>query len=200
MRHATRSTNPTSRALATSAIGLAVVLALSACAGSSPGATDTPTSAAASGDTSTMTLSVTDSWAKAADSGMTAIFGTLVNNGDTDILITSASSTAAAKVELHEMSANDAGQMVMHPKEGGFVVPAGGTLDLGPGGLHLMLIGVTAPVKPGDDVTVTLSADDGSTYEFTASARSYSGANETYDNGSDMTPPADDKAATSATS
>lgn len=184
MQHAT---HPLSRTLATAAMGLAAVLALSACAGDSPGLSDTPASASVS----TAMLSVTDPWAKAADSGMTAAFGTLVNHGGTDILITSASSTAAAKVELHEMAADGSGQMVMRPKEGGFVVPAGGTLELMPGGLHLMLIGLSGPVKPGDDVPVTLSARDGSTYEFTASARSYSGANESYGDGSGMTPPSD---------
>jgi len=185
MRHAT---HPMSRARATSAIGLAAVLVLSACANESPGSTDTPTAASTSAGTSSATLTVTDAWAKAADSGMTAAFGTLVNHGDTDILITSASSTVAAKVELHEMAADASGQMVMRPKESGFIVPAGGSLELMPGGLHLMLIGLTAPVKPGDDVPVTLSADDGSTYELIASARSYSGANESYGDGSSMAP------------
>ncbi|HEX5331252.1 MAG TPA: copper chaperone PCu(A)C [Cellulomonas sp.] len=196
MRHATHQI---SRILATSAIGLGVVLALSACAGDSPGATDAPASASASRGTSTATLSVTDPWAKATDSGMTAAFGTLVNDGDTDIHITSASSTAAAKVELHEMAADASGQMVMRPKESGFVVPAGGSLELMPGGLHLMLVGLTAPVKPGDDVPVTLSADDGSTYELMASARSYSGANESYGDGSGMAPSSNPNPTTAAT-
>ncbi len=125
-------------------------------------------------------VKMTDSWVKAADSGMTALFGTISNTRDTDIRLTTGTSPAATKVELHEMATDASGVMVMRPKEGGFVIPAHGSLTLSPGGLHIMLMGLTAPVKPGDEVRVTLSADDGTTLEVTASARSFAGGNENY--------------------
>ncbi len=95
---------------------------------------------------------MTDPWAKAADSGMTAAFGTLVNDTDADITITSASSEAS-RMELHEMAMGDDGQMVMRPKEGGFVVPAHGSQELAPGGEHVMFMDLSEPLSPGPTST-----------------------------------------------
>jgi copper(I)-binding protein len=177
MNSTPRTTGRTSRLLVAGTLGFALAFALTACAGDpSPAAT---TAAVAAGQQAAA-LTITDPWVKAADSGMTAAFGTLTNDGDTDVRIVSASTPVASSVELHEMATNDAGQMVMRPKEGGFDIPAGGTHQLAPGGDHLMLMNVTTAVKPGDLVTVTLTAEDGSTVDFTAPARSFSGGNEAY--------------------
>jgi hypothetical protein len=124
-------------------------------------------------------LTVTDPWAKAADSGMTAAFGTLVNDSDADITIVSAASDAST-MELHEMAMSDSGQMVMRPKEGGFVVPAHGTHTLAPGSDHIMFMNLTSPLAPGDDVTVTLTADDGAHWTVPFPVRTFTGGNESY--------------------
>lgn len=124
-------------------------------------------------------LTVTDPWAKAADSGMTAAFGTLVNDTDADITITSAASDAS-RMELHEMAMGADGQMVMRPKEGGFVVPAHGSLELAPGGQHVMFMDLTEPLEPGADIDVTLVADGGQSWTFTFPIRTFTGAAENY--------------------
>jgi copper(I)-binding protein len=165
---------------------VAVLLTMAGCSSSEP---------APSSSTGAAALSVTAPWVKAADSGMTAAFGTLVNASDADVRIVSAASDVSP-MELHEMATGADGQMVMRPMEGGFVVPAHGEHELGPGGDHVMFMDLTAPIEPGDDVTITLTCDDGSTFTFTAAARSYSGADETYEgdgdgdgmDGMDMTP------------
>lgn len=126
-------------------------------------------------------LTLTDAWAKAADSGMTAAFAEVTNTSKDDVTIVSATSTAASTVELHEVVDD-----VMRPVDGGFVIPAGDTLVLEPGGYHLMFMGVTAPIAAGDDVKVTLTLDDGSQLTFTAVAKDFSGANEEYDGEMDM--------------
>jgi len=128
-------------------------------------------------------LTVTDTWVKAIDSGMTAAFGEVTNSSDHEITIVSATSTSATMVELHEVVDD-----VMSPIEGGFVIPAGGTLTLAPGGFHIMFMGVTAPIVAGDDVTVTLTLADGSELTFTTVAKDFSGANEDYDGGTSMEP------------
>jgi copper(I)-binding protein len=46
--------------------------------------------------------------------------------------------------------------MRMRELEKGLEIPAGGTVTLAPGGFHLMLIGLTAPLKAGTRVPVTL--------------------------------------------
>ena len=67
----------------------------------------------------------------------------------------SASSAAAASVEIHEMAMNG-NVMTMRALTEGLVLPAGKAVALKPGGQHLMLQGLKQPLKAGDIVTVTL--------------------------------------------
>lgn len=96
------------------------------------------------------------------------------------LTITGASSDAATAVELHEVVDD-----VMRPVEGGFTVPAGGSLMLAPGGYHLMFMGIPAPIAAGDDVNVTFTLSDGSELALTAVAKDFAGGNEDYDDGID---------------
>jgi periplasmic copper chaperone A len=121
-----------------------------------------------------------DPWVKTASSGMTAVFGSLRNTGSADVKVTSASTDASPRTELHE-TVTAGGSMKMRPKAGGFVVPAGGVRRLEPGGDHIMVMGLTRPVRPGDVVRVTLRLSDGSTYRVTALGKDTSGGEETYD-------------------
>ena len=131
------------------------------------------------------TLSVRDPWVKAAAAGeMTAAFGTLVNDTDAAITVTAAESPASP-MELHEMSMKD-GKMVMQPKQGGFTLEARGTHELGPGGDHLMLMKPVKAIEPGDALTFTLRTATGGTVTFTAIAKPFAGANESYDPGAGM--------------
>lgn len=120
---------------------------------------------------------------KSADEGMSAAFGTLLNSGDDDVTVVSVTSEASDMIELHETVENEAGEMVMREKDGGFVIPAGGKLALEPGANHIMLMGLSGPLTAGSDVTFTLTFSDDSTYEFTAPVKDYSGANENYEGG-----------------
>lgn len=127
----------------------------------------------------TPAVTITDQWAKAADTGMTGLFGTLKNAGGAEVTVVSATSPAAGRVELHEV-VGQPGSTVMQPKEGGFAIPAGGSHVLAPGGDHLMLMDLTRPLKAGSDVEVTLTFADGTSLPFAAQVRDYSGAGETY--------------------
>ena len=159
------------------AVGAAfLILALTGCAGTGAGPAATQTAAAS-------TLSITDAWVKAADTGMSAAFGILKNAGTKDVTVVSAASPAASMLQLHDTVSNDAGEMVMQEKKSGFVVPAGGTLELAPGGNHIMLMELTSPIKAGDEAAFTLTLSDGSTLDFTAVAKDYTGANEKYTGG-----------------
>ncbi|KQV03749.1 hypothetical protein ASC55_01885 [Microbacterium sp. Root322] len=129
------------------------------------------------------TVTIEDAWVKSADEGMSAAFGTLLNSGDDDVTVVSVTSEASDMIELHETVENEAGEMVMREKDGGFVIPAGGKLALEPGANHIMLMGLSGPLTAGSDVTFTLTFSDDSTYEFTAPVKDYSGANENYEGG-----------------
>lgn len=79
---------------------------------------------------------------------------TLKNTGTEADSLVSASSPAAAKVELHT-HIHEGGIMRMRPVDS-IDVPAGKTVELQPGGLHLMLIDLKAPLKEGEEISVTL--------------------------------------------
>ena len=81
------------------------------------------------------------------------VFG--FGQGAADDRLLSATSPETTSVELHEMSMAD-GNMTMRALPEGLLIPAGGTVDLAPGGIHLMLIGVTAALAAGQTVPVEL--------------------------------------------
>ena len=157
----------------------AAALALTGCAPSA--STSAPSSSAAvAAPSSAAALAVSQPWVKAAPSGMTGGFGVIKNTSDTDITVTGASTPAARMVELHETVAGSTGAMQMRAKQGGFVIPAGGELALAPGANHLMLMGLTAPITAGTEVTFTLALAGGGSFDFTAVVKDFSGANENY--------------------
>lgn len=159
----------------------ALMLALSGCSG----ATEAP-AATTDSATSADTLAMTDAWVKASESGMTGAFGLLENSGPDDITVVSAETSAASMIELHETVANDAGDMVMQENPDGFVVPAGGSIELVPGGRHIMLMGLTGPLAAGDAAAFTLDLADGSSLDFSAPVKDYTGADETYEGDTEM--------------
>ncbi|MGC4746739.1 copper chaperone PCu(A)C [Micromonospora sp. DT201] len=170
-------------------IATAVLLAagVAACGSSedSPSAAPSPSAVASAGAT-TGVVGIRDPWVKAADKGMTAAFGTLVNDADTDVTITGAS-TEVSPMELHEMAMKD-GKMVMQAKPGGIVIKAKSTHVLEPGGDHLMLMEVKQPVRAGDELTFTLTFTDGRTQTFSAVAKPFTGAQESYAPGHGASP------------
>ncbi|MER5323336.1 copper chaperone PCu(A)C [Streptosporangium roseum] len=130
-------------------------------------------------------VAITDPWVKTTKKGMSAAFGTLVNNTDSDITVVSGTSPLSPKIELHEVI-DSKGKMIMRPKEGGFVIPARSTHQLQPGGDHIMLMGVTEEVKPGAQIPFTLTLKGGETLEFTAVGKDFAGGKEDYQPGKDM--------------
>lgn len=135
-------------------------------------------------ESSTSAVTMTDPWVKAVDSGMTAAFGTLSNTSGGPVVLVSATTSASPEVQLHEMAMKD-GEMVMQEKANGIPIPAAGVAILEPGGDHIMLMDVAAPILPGDVVTLTLTFSDGSTTQVAAVAKDFTGADEDYDDGMD---------------
>ena len=164
-------------------VGVAL-LALTGCSTDNTSNTNGSKETPAAQHTRGNSVVIENAWVKTADSGgMTAAFGTLTNASDTDMTVVSVTSSASAAVELHETTADSSGQMVMREVPGGFVVPAREHLRLEPGGNHLMLMDLPSPIKAGEEVEFTLIFSDGSTLKFTATAKDYAGANETYEGG-----------------
>ena len=98
---------------------------------------------------------VEDPWARPTVAGQQSSGGYLLLKGGAiaDRLL-SATSTVAASIELHRMSL-EGDVMRMRPVSE-ISVPAGETVPLAPGGLHLMFQGLKSPLKAGDKIEVSL--------------------------------------------
>ncbi|KNZ31332.1 MAG: membrane protein [Methylibium sp. NZG] len=77
----------------------------------------------------------------------------LENQGDADRLL-SATATVSSSVELHTMSME--GDVMRMRQVDAIALPAGQTVELKPGGLHIMFIGLKAPLKAGDTFPMKL--------------------------------------------
>ena len=86
----------------------------------------------------------------------------------TDDRLISVSTPAAATSEIHEMS-TAGGVMTMAEMADGLPLPAGQATALQPGGNHIMLMQVTAPLAEGDTVELALTFEDAA--PITVSAR-----------------------------
>ncbi|GAA4369373.1 copper chaperone PCu(A)C [Paeniglutamicibacter cryotolerans] len=124
-------------------------------------------------------LHVHDAWIKAADGGMTSAFATLHNESAEPLTLSGASSDIADDIELHEMTGGT-GATSMKELPGGITVEPGASVELAPGGLHLMLMGVHEAVKPGQSPVIALELADGSTIPVRFEVKSFTGANESY--------------------
>jgi copper(I)-binding protein len=107
-------------------------------------------------------VQVTDGFVRAVPPGqqVSAAFMTIHNDDMNDHKVVSASSPAAKNVELHTHT-HDNGVMKMRqiPE---INLPAGGDAILKPGGLHVMLIGLTQELTADKPVAVTIKFEDGS--------------------------------------
>jgi len=97
-------------------------------------------------------------WTRATPPNAPSAVGYLAiaNTGAAPDRLVAASSPRAERVEIHEMTM-DGDTMRMRPVGPGLDIPAGGTVTLAPGGLHLMLIGVGGGFREGETVPVTLA-------------------------------------------
>lgn len=114
-------------------------------------------------------IAISDAYARAsspaAKSG--AAFLVLENAGDGDDRLLSASTDAAARVELHTHRETGDGIMQMIEIEDGIPLPAGASHSLERGGDHVMLMGLTRPLEQGDEITVTLVFEQAGEVEVT---------------------------------
>jgi copper(I)-binding protein len=109
-----------------------------------------------SAETAPAPIAVTDVWARPTVQGQTAGGGYLriQNKGSSADRLLEASSGIATGVELHAMSM-DGGVMRMRRVEA-IDIPATGVVELKPGGLHLMFMGLKAPLSAGSSFPLTL--------------------------------------------
>ena len=100
-------------------------------------------------------VTVNDAWVRAPAPGQKVAAAYMELTSSTSMVLSAVSSTVAAAAELHSTTM-EAGVMKMRPA-GRIELPGGKAVKLAPGGLHLMLIDLRKPLKPGDRVALTLT-------------------------------------------
>lgn len=94
----------------------------------------------------------------AAQSG--SAYMVIRNPGGPDDRLLAASSPLARTVTLHG-SDEESGIVRMTDLPDGLDLPAAGAIEMAPGGLHVMLMGLDGPLAPGDAVPLTLEFESG---------------------------------------
>lgn len=95
-----------------------------------------------------------------------AIYGNLTNVGDAPVVLAGVEAAGFASAMLHQtVTTND---VVTMRHVATLEIAPGETVALAPGALHIMLMGPTAPVAPGEMVSGVFRLGDGSAVTFEA--------------------------------
>ena len=102
------------------------------------------------------TVSVSDAYTRATVPGQKVAGGFLKiqNKGNTPDQLISASSPSAGDVQLHEMAMEGNVMKMRQVKD--IAVPANGSVELKPGGYHLMFLDLKGPFVAGETIPVKL--------------------------------------------
>ena len=102
-------------------------------------------------------IEVSDAWARETVAGQsaTAAYMTITNDGAGDDRLVSVAAPVPAMARLHS-SESSGGVARMREMGTGVAIPAGGRIEFRPGGSHVMVTGLGAPLKPGQSLKLTL--------------------------------------------
>lgn len=102
-------------------------------------------------------LTIVAAWARATPPGakVAAAYIEVENRGGSADRLLAVRSPAAGSVSLHE-TVEENGVAMMRPM-GPPLIPPGGILAMRPGGAHLMLMDIPAPLREGGTVSLTLT-------------------------------------------
>jgi hypothetical protein len=103
-------------------------------------------------------VTVLDPWVRGTVEGQTSTAAYMTLRSDTGARLVSATSPVAARCSVHEMKMD--GNLMRMRMLDFLPVPPGGATDLKEGGSHLMLEGLTRPLKEGDTVRLALTFVD----------------------------------------
>lgn len=111
-------------------------------------------------------LTLKDAWARPGlKDGNSAVYFEVQNPLAEEDLLLQAECPAAASTELHISMMDASGNMMMQPQEN-VPIPAQGQVSFKPGGLHVMLIGLTQDLNVGDTLALTLTFQNAGTLQL----------------------------------
>jgi copper(I)-binding protein len=116
-------------------------------------------------------IQIENAWVREAppSARMLAAYMTLKNSADQDKVLVEVQSPAFSHVMLHKSEVIDGMARMIHLDE--VVIPAGGSVQLEPGGLHLMMPAPETRLSAGDRVPLVLMFADGNRIEVQAEVR-----------------------------
>lgn len=104
---------------------------------------------------------VNGAWSRPVAAGVNgAGYMSITNHGKATDTLKAVETPAARKVEIHKTTMTN-GVMSMKRQDAGIPIGPGETLIFAPGGNHLMLVGMTAATKAGDQLPLTLVFSSG---------------------------------------
>ncbi|WP_076607006.1 copper chaperone PCu(A)C [Serpentinimonas barnesii] len=110
-------------------------------------------------------VTVSEPWVRATVAQQMATGAFMRLSASHDARLVAASSPVAGVTEIHEMSmVNDVMRM---RAVAGLDLPAGRTVELRPGGYHVMLMDLRQPLNAGERVAITLVFEDRAQRRFT---------------------------------
>lgn len=111
-------------------------------------------------------LVVTHPWSRQSPraANVAAGFFSVTNNGKEDDRLVKATAAITPVVQLHDMKM-EGEVMKMVEVPGGIPIPAGATVDLKPGSLHVMFMELKQPMMVGDEIKGTLVFEKAGTVE-----------------------------------
>jgi copper(I)-binding protein len=117
------------------------------------------------------TIHVADAWARSPSDDVGAVYLTAHNGAETTDRLIAVSTPAAGRAEIHETVMKD-GQMQMSPVEAVEIGPDQEVV-FEPGGYHVMLFDLTAPLEVGDTIDVTLTFENAGDIQVEALVKEY---------------------------
>jgi copper(I)-binding protein len=103
-------------------------------------------------------VAVTEPWVRGTVAGQKATGAFMQLSSPVDTALVAVTSPAAKIAEVHEMKM-EGGMMKMRAVDK-VAIPAGKSVELKPGGYHVMLVDLVAPLKEGDTVPLKLTFED----------------------------------------
>src|SRR5262245_48846190 len=103
-------------------------------------------------------VSVTGAWVRGTVTGQKTTGAFMQLSSPVDTALVAVTTPAARIAEVHEMKM-DGGVMKMNAVDK-VALPAGKSVELKPGGYHVMLVDLVSPLKEGDTVPLKLTFED----------------------------------------
>lgn len=123
---------------------------------------------------------ISDAWVRSSNfsshaGGMTGIFAKITNNTKRTVVLTGGNCFIAAMVQTHTVSNG-----MMMEQKGGIAIKPGKSVILQPGGLHVMLMGLKAPILAGDKFVFQWKFKGAKAQRTVLTARPSAAGDETY--------------------